>query len=168
MGLTTAVGTSHPLVAPPRVPVFPQTLCPPQPQLKGAAAAPTPPPSPTGTPKSPGTGTGPGLARRLLGFELRELTRWHRFVRLLHRPQDPAALGAFRAAFGLLMALDVPQERGLGHLDQRYLDGLEVCRFPLLPFLAPLPLDWIADEADTGPGAAPAARPAGVPAAPGR
>ncbi|NWW69594.1 VKGC carboxylase, partial [Climacteris rufus] len=44
---------------------------------------------------------------------------------------------------GLLMALDVPQERGLGHLDQRYLDGLEVCRFPLLPFLQPLPLDWM-------------------------
>uniref|UniRef100_A0A8D2PJJ6 Gamma-glutamyl carboxylase n=1 Tax=Zosterops lateralis melanops TaxID=1220523 RepID=A0A8D2PJJ6_ZOSLA len=43
----------------------------------------------------------------------------------------------------LLMALDVPQERGLGHLDQRYLDGLEVCRFPLLPFLQPLPLDWM-------------------------
>ncbi|NWU87516.1 VKGC carboxylase, partial [Onychorhynchus coronatus] len=80
---------------------------------------------------------------RLLGFELRDLTRWHRFVRLMHRPQDPAALGAFRAAFGLLMALDVPQERGLGHLDQRYLDGLEVCRFPLLPFLQPLPLDWM-------------------------
>ncbi|XP_041280593.1 vitamin K-dependent gamma-carboxylase isoform X2 [Onychostruthus taczanowskii] len=100
-----------------------------------------PPPSPTGSPKCPGTG--PGLARRLLGFELRDLTRWQRFVRLLHRPQDPAALGAFRAAFGLLMALDVPQERGLGHLDQRYLDGLEVCRFPLLPFLAPLPLDWM-------------------------
>ncbi|XP_039570819.1 vitamin K-dependent gamma-carboxylase isoform X3 [Passer montanus] len=100
-----------------------------------------PPPSPTGSPKS--AGSGPGLARRLLGFELRELTRWQRFVRLLHRPQDPAALGAFRAAFGLLMALDVPQERGLGHLDQRYLDGLEVCRFPLLPFLAPLPLDWM-------------------------
>ncbi|NXM93946.1 VKGC carboxylase, partial [Sylvia borin] len=44
---------------------------------------------------------------------------------------------------GLLMALDVPQERGLGHLDHRYLDGLEVCRFPLLPFLQPLPLDWM-------------------------
>ncbi|KAI1230151.1 Vitamin K-dependent gamma-carboxylase, partial [Lamprotornis superbus] len=106
---------------------------------RGEAAG--PPPSPTGSSKS--SGTGPGLARRLLGFELRDLTRWHRFVRLLHRPQDPAALGAFRAAFGLLMALDVPQERGLGHLDQRYLDGLEVCRFPLLPFLQPLPLDWM-------------------------
>ncbi|NXD74508.1 VKGC carboxylase, partial [Eolophus roseicapillus] len=78
---------------------------------------------------------------RLLGFELRDLTRWHRFVRLLHRPTDPAALGAFRAAFGLLMALDVPQERGMALLDRRFLDGLEVCRFPLLPALRPLPLD---------------------------
>ncbi|XP_053944749.1 vitamin K-dependent gamma-carboxylase, partial [Cuculus canorus] len=90
-----------------------------------------------------GKSTGTGRAERLLGFELRDLTRWHRFVRLLHRPTDPAALGAFRGAFGLLMALDVPQERGLGHLDQRFLDGLEVCRFPLLPFLRPLPLDWM-------------------------
>ncbi|NXV22868.1 VKGC carboxylase, partial [Cepphus grylle] len=80
---------------------------------------------------------------RLLGFDPRELARWDRFVRLLHRPADPAALGAFRGAFGLLMALDVPQERGLGQLDQRFLDGLEVCRFPLLPFLQPLPLDWM-------------------------
>uniref|UniRef100_A0A8C3CI31 Vitamin K-dependent gamma-carboxylase n=1 Tax=Cairina moschata TaxID=8855 RepID=A0A8C3CI31_CAIMO len=62
---------------------------------------------------------------------------------MLHRPRDPAALGAFRAAFGLLMALDVPQERGLARLDHRYLDGLEVCRFPLLPGLRPLPLDWM-------------------------
>ncbi|XP_064353907.1 vitamin K-dependent gamma-carboxylase [Dromaius novaehollandiae] len=102
-----------------------------------------------GDPPAPAAGAAaapaaaPGLARRLLGFEPRELTRWHRFVRLLHRPADPAALGAFRCAFGLLMALDIPQERGLGHLDQRFLDGLEVCRFPLLPFLAPLPLDWM-------------------------
>lgn len=41
------------------------------------------------------------------------------------------------------MALDVPQERGLAQLDRRFLDGLEVCRFPLLPFLQPLPLDWM-------------------------
>ncbi|XP_067168603.1 vitamin K-dependent gamma-carboxylase [Apteryx mantelli] len=98
------------------------------------------PPEP---PSGPAPAPGPSRARRLLGFEPRELTRWHRFVRLLHRPADPAALGAFRCAFGLLMALDIPQERGLGHLDQRFLDGLEVCRFPLLPFLAPLPLDWM-------------------------
>ncbi|XP_054254557.1 vitamin K-dependent gamma-carboxylase [Indicator indicator] len=113
-----------------------------RPERGEAVGGQTPPDLPPGA-KDPGTDTGTSLARRLLGFELRDLTSWHRFVRLLHRPVDPAALGAFRAAFGLLMALDVPQERGLGHLDQRYMDGLEVCRFPLLPFLQPLPLDWM-------------------------
>ncbi|KAK2510505.1 Ggcx [Columba guinea] len=110
---------------------------------RGEAAGPPPGPSPPGTDPKTGPGTELGLARRLLGFELRDLTRWDRFVRLLHRPTDPAGLGAFRAAFGLLMALDVPQERGLAQLDRRFLDGLEVCRFPLLPFLQPLPLDWM-------------------------
>ncbi|XP_067396404.1 vitamin K-dependent gamma-carboxylase [Emydura macquarii macquarii] len=41
------------------------------------------------------------------------------------------------------MALDIPQERGLSYLDHKYLDGLEVCRFPLFNFLQPLPLDWM-------------------------
>lgn len=44
---------------------------------------------------------------------------------------------------GLLMVLDIPQERGLSSLDRRYLDGLDVCRFPLLNALQPLPLDWM-------------------------
>ncbi|XP_021230711.1 vitamin K-dependent gamma-carboxylase, partial [Numida meleagris] len=101
-------------------------------------------PRPTSSPRPPHSSPAPpGPCRRLLGFELRELTQWEQLVRLLHRPTDPAALGAFRAAFGLLMALDVPQERGLARLDQRYLDGLQVCRFPLLPALHPLPLDWM-------------------------
>ena len=41
------------------------------------------------------------------------------------------------------MVLDIPQERGLSSLDRRYLDGLEVCRFPLLDALQPLPRDWM-------------------------
>lgn len=41
------------------------------------------------------------------------------------------------------MVLDIPQERGLSSLDRRYLDGLDVCRFPLLDALRPLPLDWM-------------------------
>nr|XP_020636020.1 vitamin K-dependent gamma-carboxylase [Pogona vitticeps] len=41
------------------------------------------------------------------------------------------------------MALDIPQERGLSYLDHKYLDGLQVCRFPLFNFLEPLPLDWM-------------------------
>ncbi|CAH2292879.1 vitamin K-dependent gamma-carboxylase [Pelobates cultripes] len=44
---------------------------------------------------------------------------------------------------GLLMVLDIPQERGLSYLDHKYLDGLDVCRFPLFNFLQPLTLDWM-------------------------
>lgn len=43
----------------------------------------------------------------------------------------------------MLMAIDVTQERGLSHLDWKYLDGAPVCRFPLFNFLHPLPLDWM-------------------------
>uniref|UniRef100_A0A8C3S1I8 Vitamin K-dependent gamma-carboxylase n=1 Tax=Chelydra serpentina TaxID=8475 RepID=A0A8C3S1I8_CHESE len=82
-------------------------------------------------------------AKRLLGFEWADVSSWHRFVCLLNRPTDPASLGVFRFLFGLLMALDIPQERGLSYLDHKYLDGLEVCRFPLVNFLEPLPLDWM-------------------------
>uniref|UniRef100_A0A8C0GZV1 Vitamin K-dependent gamma-carboxylase n=1 Tax=Chelonoidis abingdonii TaxID=106734 RepID=A0A8C0GZV1_CHEAB len=80
---------------------------------------------------------------RLLGFEWADVSSWHRFVCLLNRPTDPASLGVFRFLFGLLMALDIPQERGLSYLDHKYLDRLEVCRFPLINFLEPLPLDWM-------------------------
>lgn len=41
------------------------------------------------------------------------------------------------------MALDITQERGLSHLDYKYLDGAPVCRFPLFNFLKPLPMDWM-------------------------
>lgn len=41
------------------------------------------------------------------------------------------------------MVIDITQERGLSHLDYKYLDGAPVCRFPLFNFLQPLPLDWM-------------------------
>lgn len=41
------------------------------------------------------------------------------------------------------MAIDVTQERGLSHLDHKYLDGAPLCRFPLFNSLQPLPLDWM-------------------------
>lgn len=44
---------------------------------------------------------------------------------------------------GLVMAIDVTQERGLSHLDYKYLDGAPLCRFPLFNSLQPLPLDWM-------------------------
>ncbi|XP_037383650.1 vitamin K-dependent gamma-carboxylase isoform X3 [Talpa occidentalis] len=80
---------------------------------------------------------------KLLGFEWTDLSSWGKLVTLLNRPTDPASLAVFRFLFGLLMVLDIPQERGLNSLDRRYLDGLDVCRFPLLDALQPLPLDWM-------------------------
>lgn len=41
------------------------------------------------------------------------------------------------------MAVDITQERGLSHVDYKYLDGAPVCRFPLFNFLKPLPMDWM-------------------------
>ncbi|KAG7282608.1 hypothetical protein CRUP_018727 [Coryphaenoides rupestris] len=81
--------------------------------------------------------------RRVFGFEKEDFSSWRRVVCLLNRPSDPAALGVFRCMFGLLMAIDITQERGLSHLDYKYLDGAPVCRFPLFSFLEPLPMDWM-------------------------
>uniref|UniRef100_A0AAY4BB85 Vitamin K-dependent gamma-carboxylase n=1 Tax=Denticeps clupeoides TaxID=299321 RepID=A0AAY4BB85_9TELE len=81
--------------------------------------------------------------KRLFGFEREDLSSWHCLVCLLNRPTDPASLSIFRFLFGMLMAVDITQERGLSHLDYKYLDGAPVCRFPLFNFLKPLPLDWM-------------------------
>ncbi|CAN9504915.1 unnamed protein product [Ophioblennius macclurei] len=80
---------------------------------------------------------------RIFGFKKEDLSSWRNLVALLNRPTDPASLGIFRCLFGLLMAIDVTQERGLSHLDYKYLDGAPICRFPLFNFLKPLPLDWM-------------------------
>lgn len=80
---------------------------------------------------------------QIFGFNTKDLCSWHGLVTLLNRPMDPASLGVFRFLFGMLMAIDITQERGLSHLDWKYLDGAPVCRFPLFNFLRPLPLDWM-------------------------
>nr|XP_020461676.1 vitamin K-dependent gamma-carboxylase [Monopterus albus] len=80
---------------------------------------------------------------QIFGFKKEDLTSWYSLVSLLNRPTDSASLGIFRCLFGLLMAIDITQERGLSHLDYKYLDGAPVCRFPLFSFLQPLPLDWM-------------------------
>lgn len=104
---------------------------------------------------------------QIFGFKKEDLSSWKNLVTLLNRPTDPASLGIFRCMFGklmlrlvvkqknsvpshpvsllagLVMAIDVTQERGLSHLDYKYLDGAPVCRFPLFNFLQPLPLDWM-------------------------
>lgn len=107
---------------------------------------------------------------KIFGFNFKDLSSWQNFVRLLYRPTDPASLGVVRALFGkliiyivypcsriqfqelkytnscnllgLLMVLDIPEERGLARADIRWGDPLE-CRFPLFNFLQPLPLQWM-------------------------
>uniref|UniRef100_A0A8C9SK90 Gamma-glutamyl carboxylase n=1 Tax=Scleropages formosus TaxID=113540 RepID=A0A8C9SK90_SCLFO len=97
-----------------------------------------------GTTLAPGTKpAAESWMKRIFGFEKEDLSSWERLVCLLNRPTDPASLGVFRFLFGLLMALDVTQERGLSHLDYKYLDGAPLCRFPLFNFLEPLPMDWM-------------------------
>ncbi|XP_063591445.1 vitamin K-dependent gamma-carboxylase-like [Penaeus indicus] len=63
-------------------------------------------------------------------------------ARFLHRPCDPASLAATRIMFGVLMALDVLQERGMSVADVKWGDSSK-CRFPLLEVLHPLPLPYM-------------------------
>ncbi|XP_042218727.1 vitamin K-dependent gamma-carboxylase-like [Homarus americanus] len=77
-----------------------------------------------------------------LGFRHRDFLSLSDLTRLLHRPCDPAALATTRIVFGMLMFLDVPQERGLGVADLRWGDP-DDCRFPLISHLSPLPLHYM-------------------------
>ena len=43
---------------------------------------------------------------------------------------------------GLLMALDIPQERGMANLPKKWSDP-DACFFPLFDWMRPLPLDWM-------------------------
>ncbi|CAG5134218.1 unnamed protein product, partial [Candidula unifasciata] len=79
---------------------------------------------------------------QMFGFQIQDLSSWDRFVRLLCRPTDPASIGTLRVFFGLLMTLDIVQERGLAAADSWW-GSDEQCRFPLFHFLRPLPLQWM-------------------------
>ncbi|ELT96478.1 hypothetical protein CAPTEDRAFT_169440 [Capitella teleta] len=78
----------------------------------------------------------------LFGFHLSDFSSWGSFQRLLHRPTDPSSLGVLRILYGLLMVMDIPQERGMSHADYKWGDEDE-CRFPLFDFLSPLPIAWM-------------------------
>ncbi|XP_036360809.1 vitamin K-dependent gamma-carboxylase isoform X3 [Octopus sinensis] len=77
-----------------------------------------------------------------LGFKFSDFSSPSRFVNLLNRPTDPALLGMIRLLFGFIMLLDIPQERGLSSIDEKYNDA-QMCNFPLFDFLKPLPLEWM-------------------------
>ncbi|XP_054262450.1 vitamin K-dependent gamma-carboxylase [Macrosteles quadrilineatus] len=77
-----------------------------------------------------------------LGFRLEDLSSFDGFCRLMHRPCDPSCLAVIRILFGLLMMVDVMEERGLSEADLKWGDP-HSCHFPLLNFLRPLPLEWM-------------------------
>lgn len=83
-----------------------------------------------------------GRFESLFGFKTSDLTSWDSFLKLMCRPTDPSSLGWLRAMFGVLMLLDIWQERGWGELVELFGDE-EECRFPLFDFLKPLPLEWM-------------------------
>lgn len=79
---------------------------------------------------------------KYVGFSISELKTWESFLKLLYKPTDPSSLGVVRILFGLLMVLDIPEERGLADADIRWGNSQE-CRFPLFSSLQPLPLEWM-------------------------
>ncbi|XP_076231158.1 gamma-glutamyl carboxylase isoform X2 [Calliopsis andreniformis] len=79
---------------------------------------------------------------KLWGFQLKDLSSFDRFTKLLYRPTDPASLGVVRALFGFCMVLDVIEERGLADIDIKWGDPME-CHFPLIHGMRPPSLPWI-------------------------
>lgn len=64
---------------------------------------------------------------------------YENFVNYMYHPVDGASLGVGRMLFGLMMLLDIPEERMGADLDYRWGDPRE-CRYPLFGYLKPLNL----------------------------
>ncbi|KAM7437124.1 hypothetical protein ABFA07_013196 [Porites harrisoni] len=65
----------------------------------------------------------------------------NRFFQFMTLPTDPSNLAVIRILFGLLMILDIPQERSLLFIHKHF--GDDTCHFPLFNFIQPLPVDWM-------------------------
>ncbi|KAJ8913553.1 hypothetical protein NQ315_017104 [Exocentrus adspersus] len=76
----------------------------------------------------------------LRGFKFKEAwmkvreVRYDDLVRWMYCPTDPSSLGVVRFLFGLLMLVDLPEERGGSDIDLRWGDPRD-CHFPLFPIL---------------------------------
>ncbi|XP_059609186.1 vitamin K-dependent gamma-carboxylase [Phlebotomus argentipes] len=79
------------------------------------------------------------IFRHFCGHSLDDFTSFVSLTRLLHTPVDGASLGVGRMLFGLMMMIDIPEERSGGDLDYRWGNPRD-CRFPLFNFLAPCSL----------------------------
>lgn len=103
--------------------------------------------------------------KRLFGFDFEDFSSWDNLVKLMMRPEDPSSLAVFRILFGiydhfiipncrtryfnnrthlkgLVMMIDIPNERGMVQADIEYGDK-NLCHFPLFNFLSPLAVEWM-------------------------
>ncbi|XP_041976445.1 vitamin K-dependent gamma-carboxylase [Aricia agestis] len=81
-----------------------------------------------------------GKLTEQFGFRLKD-TSFDNVVNYMYAPKDSASLAVTRILFGVLMLLDIPDERGGAALSRRWGAG---CRFPLLPALTAIPLPYMA------------------------
>lgn len=79
---------------------------------------------------------------QLFGFKIDDVKTWSRSIQLLNRPEDPSSLAIFRILFGILMMIDIPNERGMSAADYEY-GSNEFCNFPLFDFLKPMSAQWM-------------------------
>ncbi|CRK95801.1 CLUMA_CG009257, isoform A [Clunio marinus] len=72
------------------------------------------------------------------GHKITNFSSFNGFSNLMHQKADAASIGIGRMLFGIMMLLDIPEERS-GDLDLRWGDPKD-CRFPLFSFIKPLTL----------------------------
>ncbi|XP_044750429.1 vitamin K-dependent gamma-carboxylase [Coccinella septempunctata] len=63
-------------------------------------------------------------------------------VSFMYLPKHPSSLGVIRIMFGLLMMLDLPEERGGADISIRY-GNPQICHFPLMDFIKPLNYEYM-------------------------
>lgn len=79
----------------------------------------------------------PHLVDKYCGHDLKSWQSFDGFMTLMYRPTDAAALGVARILFGLMMLIDIPEERGGGDLDFHWGDP-SGCKFPLFNGMEPM------------------------------
>ncbi len=74
---------------------------------------------------------------KLTGHNIKHIDSYSAFAQYMYTPVDGSSLAMGRILFGLMMLIDIPEERGGSILDIRF--GRKTnCFFPLLPFVKPM------------------------------
>ncbi|KAL7047289.1 hypothetical protein ACKWTF_002860 [Chironomus riparius] len=79
------------------------------------------------------------LFNNFTGHDIRDISSFDDFTNFMWTEVDAASLGICRMLFGIMMLMDIPEERGGSDLDLRWGETKD-CRFPLFPFIKPLSL----------------------------